>query len=116
MEAVSDFFASNPAAFTLLAIVIALFILYSIIQKMLKLAVVVMFVILIFGGVYLFKDPASAPDKIKQSVTAFKTGSEAIHDKFSSLWSDAKELGGKIKKTPGDLNKMLDSSREEAGK
>ena len=116
MEAISDFFASNPAAFTLLAILVAVVVLYSIIKKMIKLAIVILFIVLVFGGVYFFKDPGGMPDKIKQSVATFKAGSEAISDKFSSLWSDTKELGGKMKKVPGDINKMLDASKEEAGK
>ena len=116
MEAIADYFAANPAAFTLLAILVAIVILYSIIQKMIKLAIVVIFLVLISGGVYFFKDPGSMPDKIKQSVDTFKNGSEAISDKFSNLWSDTKELGGKMKKVPGDINKLLDTSKEEAGK
>lgn len=116
MEAISDYFASNPAAFTMLAIFIALFVLYSIFQKMLKLAIVVIFVVLVVGGVYFFKDPGSMPDKIKQTVTTFKDGSQAISDKFTSLWSDSKELAGKMKKAPSDINKMLDASKEQVGK
>lgn len=116
MEAISDYFASNPAAFTLLALFVVIVVLYSIVQKMIKLAIVVAFVILLSGGVFLFKDPGSMPDKIKQSVATFKEGSAAISDKFRSLWSDTKELGGKMKKVPGDLNKMLDASKESTGK
>jgi hypothetical protein len=116
METIMDYFKANPAAFTLLSLAVVIVVLYSILQKMIKLAIVVVFLVLISGGVYFFKDPGTIPDKIKTSVETFKNGSEAISDKFSNLWSDMKDLGGKMKKVPGDLNKMLDTSKEQAGK
>jgi len=116
MDTISEFFASNPAVFTMLAIFIAVMILYSLIQKMIKFAIIVVMIVLLSGGVYLFKDPAGMPEKIKQSIETFKNGSDQIVDKFSSLWDDTRELAGKAKKMPGDINKMLDASKEEAGK
>ncbi len=116
MEAISDYFASNPAAFTLLAIFIVVMILYSIAKKMIKFAIVVVFLVLLFGGIYLFKDPAGMPGKIKNSVETLKAGGGQIKDKFTNLWEDTKDLAGKAKKVPGDINKMLDTSNEQAGK
>lgn len=116
METITEYFSSNPAAFTLLSIFIVIVVLYSIVQKMIKFAIIFVFVVLLAGGVYLFKDPASMPEKIKQSVEMFKNGGSEIGDKFSNLWSDTKNLAGKMKKVPGDINKLLDTSKEEAGK
>jgi hypothetical protein len=116
MEVISDYFASNPAAFTLLAIAIIVVILYSILKKLIKFAVVVVFIVLLLGGIYLFKDPASMPGKIKNSVETLKAGGEQIKDKFANLWADTKDLAGKAKKVPGDINKLLDTSKEQAGK
>ena len=105
MEAISDYFATNPAAFTLLAIFIVVLIAYFILQKFIKFAIVFVFIILLAGGIYLFKDPASMPGKIKSSVETLKAGGEQIGEKFSNFWQDTKELAGKAKKVPGDINK-----------
>lgn len=116
MDVIADYLRSNPAAFTLLAIFIAVVILYSLVQKMIKFVIVVVFIVMLLGGIYLFKDPASMPEKIKSSVSAFKDGGEQIKDKFANLWHDTKNLAGKAKEVPGDINKMLDASKEEVEK
>ncbi|MFO7569979.1 MAG: hypothetical protein R6W75_09295 [Smithellaceae bacterium] len=116
MEAISSYFAANPAVVTLLAIFLFLFILYTILKKFIKFAVVLIFVVLLVGGIYLFKDPASMPEKIRTGVETLKAGGEQIGDKFSNFWQDTKELFNKGKKVPGDINRMLDVSRETVGK
>lgn len=116
MEPVSSYFSTNPAAFTLLAIFVIIMILFFFLKKFIKLTVVVLFIILLVIGIYLFKDPASMPDKIKQSVETFKSGGEQIGDKFSNFLDDTKNLAGKAKEVPGDLNKMLDTAKKDAGK
>ena len=116
MESVGAYFQANPAAFTLLAISLVVLILYFILSKLIKLAIVVLLVILLGGGAYLFKDPASMPDKIKTSVATFKAGSEAIGDKLSRFWQDTREIGGKVTKVPGEINKMLDTADTDVKK
>ncbi|MHB8137179.1 MAG: hypothetical protein ACYDGO_02165 [Smithellaceae bacterium] len=116
MESVSAYFLANPAAFTLLAIFVVVLILYFILSKLIKLAIVFLIVVLLVGGAYLFKDPSTTSDKIKQSVETFKTGGGAIGDKFSHFWQDTKELAGKAKKVPGEINKLLDTADEDVKK
>lgn len=116
MESISAYFTANPTAFTLLTIVVVLTILYFIISKFIKIAIILLIVILLFGGVTLFKDPASMPDKIKKSVQTFKTGGEQLLEKLTNIRKDSKEIAGKAKKVPGDINKLLDAAKEEAGK
>jgi len=116
MESVSAYFSTNPAAATMLTIFIVIMILYFILKKFIKLTIVLLFIILLVGGVYLFKDPATMPGKIQQSIETLKSGGEQIGDKFSSFWKDTKDLAGKAKKVPGDLNKMLDASKKDADK
>jgi hypothetical protein len=116
METVGAYFQANPAAFTMLAIFLVVMILYFILSKLMKLAVIVILVILLGGGAYLFKDPASMPDKIKKSIETFKAGGGEIGNKLSRFWQDTREIGGKVAKFPGEINKQLDSSKEEAGK
>ncbi len=116
MEVVSEYLTANPTVVTLLALFIVLFLLYCILKKFLKFAIVVIFILLLVGGVYLFKDPSSAPDKIKIATETIKTGGEQIVEKFANFWEDTKELAGKAKKVPGDINKMLDTAKEDVGK
>ena len=120
MESISSYLAANPTVFTLLTIFSVILILYFILSKFIKLAIILLVVIQLFGGVSFFKDPAPMPEKIKQSVQTFKTGGEQVWDKFSSLWRDTKSLADKAKKAPGDINKLLDPSKDppkkDAGK
>ncbi len=116
MEAISAYFSSNPTAFTVLVIFVVIMILYFILSKFIKLAIIFLFVILLVGGVYLFKDPATMSDKIKQTVETLKIGGEEIGDKLSDFWRDTKDLAGKAKKVPGQLNKMLDTADEDVKK
>jgi len=116
MESISAYFAAHPTVFTLLTIFAVIMILYFIFSKFVKLAIVLLIVILLVGGVNFFKDPASMPDKIKQSVQTFKTGGEEVWDKFSSLWRDTKSIADKARKAPGDINKLLDTAKKDAGK
>lgn len=116
MESVGAYFQANPAAFTLLAISLVVLILYFILSKLIKLAIIVLLVILLGGGAYFFKDPASTSDKIKNSVETFKTGGEAIGNKLSRFWQDTKELAGKAKEVPGEINEMLDTADKDVKK
>jgi len=116
MESISSYFTAHPTVFTLLAIFAVIMIMYFILSKFIKLTVILLIIILLIGGVNFFKDPASMPDKIKQSFQTFKTGGEQVWDKFSSLWRDTKSMADKAKKAPGDINKLLDTAKENVGK
>ncbi len=116
MDSVSSYFSSNPAVFTLLTIFVVVMILFFILKKLLTLAIVSIFIILLVGGVYLFTDPASMPDKIKQAVETLQTGGEQIGEKFGNFLDDTKSLAGKASKVPGDLNKMLDTADKDIEK
>jgi hypothetical protein len=116
MESISAYFSAHPAAITLLTIFVVVIILYFILKKFIKLTIIVVFIIFLVGGVHLFKDPATMPDKIKKSVETLKTGGEQIGDKLSNFWKDTKNLAGKAKKVPGDINKLLNTTKEDVGK
>ncbi len=116
MEAITDFFASNPAVFTVLTILVVVVIVYSLATKLIKFAIILAFIVLVGGSIYLFKDPAAMPDKIDKAVETLSKGGEQIKDKFANLWDDTKGLASRAAKTPGEINDMLDTSREEVGK
>jgi apolipoprotein N-acyltransferase len=116
MESVVSFFSAHPAAATLLAVFVVVMILYFILKKFIKLAVVLLFFILLAGGIYLFKDPTTTPEKIARSVETLQTGGKQIGEKLSGLWRDTRELAGKAKEVPADLNDMLDTARKDVRK
>jgi len=39
-----------------------------------------------------------------------------VWDKFSSLWRDTKSLADKAKKAPGEINKLIDPSKDPSKK
>lgn len=116
MEAIVNYFTANPAAFTLLAVILVITVLYFIFSKLIKIAIVLIFIILLVVGVQLFQSPADMPGKIKKTIATFKTGGEQIKDKFSSLWQDSKDIADKAKTIPKDVNKLLDAAKEDANK
>jgi apolipoprotein N-acyltransferase len=116
MESVASFFTEQPAAATLLAVFVVVMILYFILKKFIKLAVVLLFFILLAVGIYLFKDPTTTPEKIATSVETLQTGGKQIGEKLSGLWRDTRELAGKAKEVPADLNDMLDAAKKDVGK
>ncbi|HPL97593.1 MAG TPA: hypothetical protein PLB14_03460 [Smithellaceae bacterium] len=116
MDSVSSFFSANPAVFTLLAVFVVVVIAFLILKKLIKFAVVIAFVILFAGGIYLFKDPGSVAGKIRHATQTLKEGKEQIGETLGSLFEDTKSLGRKISKVPGDLNKMLKTADEETEK
>lgn len=115
MESLSAYFTANPESFTLLAILLVIVLLYFILRKFIIFTVILLILILLVGGVNLFKDPAAMPGKIKKTGETFVAGSQLMWDKFSSMWQDTKELAGKAKQVPGDINKLLDSANEDTG-
>jgi len=116
MEAIAAFFAENPAVFTLLALIFVIVMLYFIFSKLIKLAVILMFVLLLVVGFQLVKDPGGMPEKIKKTVATFKSGGEQIKDKISSFWRDSKSIADKAKTMPKDVNKLLDAAKDEVSK
>lgn len=116
MESIAAYFTENPVVFTLLTVFVVIAVLYFILSKMIKLAMIVIFIILLFVGTQLFQSQGSMPDKIKKTVGTFKTGGEQIKDKFSSIWQDTKGIADKAKTVPKDINKLLDAAKEDAGK
>lgn len=116
MDAFFGYFTAHPTVFTLLTIFIVIAILYFILSKFIKLAVLLLIVILLAGGANLLKDPASMPGKIKQNVQTFVTGGEQIWHAVSSLWKDANDVADRVKKAPEEINSSLKTAQEKTGK
>lgn len=116
MDAITNYFSAHPSLFTILIVLIGIALLYFVLKQLIKLALVFLFIILLVSGIYFFKDPASMPDKIQHCVALMKNGTEEISEKARNFFSDTKELFGKAKKVPGDINRLLDDSNEKPGK
>ncbi|MDD3249012.1 MAG: signal peptidase II [Smithella sp.] len=116
MDALFGYFTAHPTVFTLLTIFIVIVILYFILCKFIKLAVVLLIVILLAGGASLIKDPASMPGKIKQNAQAFITGSEQIWHKVSGIWKDVSDIADQVKKAPEEIKSSLKTAQEKTEK
>ncbi len=116
MDALFGYFTAHPTVFTLLTIFIVIAVLYFILSKFIKLAVLLLIVILLAGGANLLKDPASMPGKIKQNVQTFITGGEQIWHTVSGLWKDANDVADQVKKAPEEINASLKTAQEKTGK
>ncbi|HOD63350.1 MAG TPA: hypothetical protein PLA30_03190 [Smithellaceae bacterium] len=116
MDALFGYFTAHPTVFTLLTIFVVIVILYFILSKFIKLAVLLLIVILLAGGANLLKDPASMPGKIKQNVQTFVTGGEQIWRKVSGLWKDANDIADRVKKAPEEINASMKKAPEKTGR
>ena len=109
MHSFMDYLASRPLAVMAVAFV-ALFILYFIFKQLIKLALLLLLIAMAVGGYYYFKDPAKAPENIRQtlkdtrdkSTQLFKTG-QHVYQKGKNLIDKSKEMTNKaadfLKKT-----------------
>jgi uncharacterized protein YjbJ (UPF0337 family) len=116
MESIAAYFAANPEKFTMFAIFIIIMLLYFIMSKLIKMAIVVIAVVLIIGGVNAFKDPAPMSVKVKKTAETFVTGAKQMVGRLGDFWRDSKEVAGEVKKLPGDLNKELNDASDIADK
>ena len=116
MDIITDYMAAHPAAITLAVIFVVIFLLYLIMKQFIKFFLVVLLVLMAAGGFYYFKDSDKTAEKIKNSVDSFQAGTVEISEKCSNFFRDTKDLFGKAKEVPGDINKLLDTSNEKAGK
>jgi hypothetical protein len=109
MESIGAYFAANPDKFTMFAIFVVIMIVYFILSRFIKLTIAVIAIVLVVGGVNLFKNPAPLPEKIKKTAETFIAGGKQLTGRFGDFWKDSKEVASEAKKLPGDINQLLDA-------
>ena len=116
MDEIVNYISAHPAVITLLVVVVVITLLYFILKPFIKLLLVALFVLMAVGGYYYFKEPDKTAQKVKISIDTLQAGTDEITDKCKNFYRDTKELFGKAKKVPGDINKLLQDADEKAGK
>jgi energy-coupling factor transporter transmembrane protein EcfT len=112
MEIITGFIAEHPSLMIMLLIFLIIMLLYFIFKKLIKLILILMLVLFAVGGFFIIKDP----NNLQKSVELFKSGMTEIKEKTTGMYEDLKELFYKGKEMPGNINEMLEDSKEQADK
>lgn len=112
MEAITGFITEHPSLMIMLLIFLVIMLLYFIFKKLIKLILIVLLVFFAVGGFLVIKDP----NNLQKSGDLFKSGMAEIKEKTASMYEDLKELFYKGKQIPGNIDKMLEDSKEQIGK
>ena len=116
MDEIVNYISAHPAVITMLVIFVVITLLYFILKQFIKLFMIALFILVAIGGYYYFKEPDKTAERIKLSMNTLQAGTDEIADKCKNFFRDTKELFGKAKKVPGDINKLLQDADEKAGK
>ena len=103
-------YLSTPVGI-LVAIFGALLILYFMLKKLVKLALLVVLVLFGLAGYYYFQDPATMPQKMKQTLQGAKTKTEHAVEKGKGAYRTGREIYGKGK----ELSQTSTNSRGRRG-
>jgi multisubunit Na+/H+ antiporter MnhG subunit len=116
MDAMTGYISAHPAVLIVGVIVIILFILNFAIKNIMKLILIVLFVMMAAFGYYSLKESGTSMGILNESVEIVKSGIDEFKEKSKSFVKDSKDLYKKSKAAPGEVNKMLDNSKEETKK
>ena len=98
-------YLSTPSGI-LVAIFTALLILYFMLKKLIKLALLVVLIFLGIAGYHYFKDPATMPQKMQQTLQDTKSKTEGVVDKGKSAYKKGRELYDKGKELSKTIDKL----------
>jgi hypothetical protein len=112
MEALSSFVSSNPIISVIILVFVSALILFFTFKSLSKLVMIVFVIFLVVIGYYYFQDP----EKVRDSCTAVLSGITDISEKRKTFVEDSQEVINKAKEAPGQVNKLLDSSKKELNK
>jgi hypothetical protein len=109
MEGISDFLLSNPIISIIGVIFVLTLIFFIIFKSMAKLIMIFFIIFLVMLGYYYYQDP----DKVRESCRALVSDITQLSGKRKTFIQDSEEVLKKAKDAPGQVNKMLDSSKKE---
>ncbi|HDQ03691.1 MAG TPA: hypothetical protein ENN23_03845 [Deltaproteobacteria bacterium] len=112
MNAVSGFISEHPAVLIMVIAFILIILLYFVFKKLIQVILVILLVVFAVGGFFFIKDP----ENIRKTVDTLSAGMSDISEKSKNMYTDLKDIFKKGKKVPGEINRMLDDSKEQAGK
>ena len=98
-------YLSTPSGI-LVAILATLLILYFMLKKLVKLALFVVLILLGIAGYHYFKDPATMPQKMQQTLHDAKAKTEGIVEKGKSAYQKSRELYDKGKELTKNIDKF----------
>jgi hypothetical protein len=113
MDQLIDYLSNNPLVF-LGAVFIAFLIIYFIFKQLFKIALLFLLILLGLGGYYYFKDPKTAPEKIKTVLTEVKDKTASTVEKGKKTYEKGKDLYGKAKDLNESVNKIVGTDKEKA--
>jgi len=113
MDNLIENLSNNPLLF-LGAVLVVFLIGYFIFKQLFKIALLGLLILLGLGGYYYFKDPKTAPEKIKHVLTEVKDKTAGTVEKGKKTYAKGKDLYGKAKDLNDDVNKLVGADKEKA--
>jgi len=98
-------YLSTPVGI-LVAIFGALLILYFMLKKLVKLALLVVLVLVGLAGYYYFQDPATMPQKMKQTLQGAKARTESVVAKGKGAYRTGRNIYDKGKELSQTLDRL----------
>ena len=105
-----DSFLNNLSSYQpslIVIIVIALFIVYFLFKKLVKMALIFTLILLAVGGYFYMKDPKKMAESIKQTVEKVKVDPAKLMEKGKNAYRDGKDLFERGKNLPGQIDRLI---------
>lgn len=113
MDNIIENLSNNPLIF--LGTVLVVFLIgYFIFKQLFKIALLGLLILLGLGGYYYFKDPKTAPEKIRHVLTDVKDKTAKTVETGKKTYEKGKELYGKAKDLNEDVNTVMGTGKEKA--
>jgi predicted membrane protein len=112
MDNLIQYLSDNPLIF-IAAVFMAFLIIYFIFKQLFKIALLFLLILLAVGGYYYFKDPKSAPEKIKHVLTEVKQKTVSTVEKGKKTYEKGKDFVDKARDLNEGVNKMMGADKEK---
>jgi predicted membrane protein len=116
MEEIINYISAHPLLITTVVFLVTIFLLNFIFKSLFKIILIGLAILMATVGYFYMTDPQKVPEPVKEMVETVKSSMNGFVDKSRSFYEDTKQLYRKGKAAPGDVNRMLEASKEEAGK